>query len=127
MSTPRKRDQKGQGTVSTSMELTDRPNLALVRDRGQRQRLEGGGVENLRCEFQLSVCDFLFFFHYWHVRRVEEARKKKKKKKNTLLGHQSPASCTNSGVRHMSDTNTSPKLACLCNLGHNILVAFLFI
>ena len=69
--------------MSTSMELTDRPNLALVRDRGQRQRLEGGGVENLRCEFQLSVCDFLFFFHYWHVRRIEEAREKKKKKEDT--------------------------------------------
>ena len=34
----RERERKGQGTASTSMELTDWPNLAPARDRGQRQR-----------------------------------------------------------------------------------------
>ena len=38
------------------------------------------------------------------------------KKKKTLFGHWSPASCTRSGVRHVSDTDMSPKMACSCNL-----------
>ena len=45
---------------------------------------------------------------------------KKKKKKRTLAGHQNPASCTRSGVRHVSDTDTTPKMACPCNLAHHI-------
>ena len=71
----------------------------------------------------------VIFFSFFTIGMSDMSKKrgKKKKKKKTLLGHQSPASCTNSSVRHMSDTNMSPKLACLCNLGHNILVAFLFI
>ena len=31
-------DRKGQDMASMSMELADQPNLASVRDRGQRQR-----------------------------------------------------------------------------------------
>ena len=33
----RERDWKGQGTVSTSIKLADWPDLAPMRDRGQRQ------------------------------------------------------------------------------------------
>ena len=36
---------------SMSMELADRRDLAPARDRGQRQRSEGGWVENLRGGF----------------------------------------------------------------------------
>ena len=48
-------------------------------------------------------------------RRLSEKRKKKKKKR-TLAGHRNPASRTRSGVRHVSDTDTTPKMACPCNL-----------
>ena len=60
----------------------------------------------------------VIFFSFFTIGLSDMSKKRGKKKKGkTLLGHQSP----------VSDTNTSPKLACLCNLGHNILVAFLFI
>ena len=39
LSTPREREREileGTGTASTSMELTDRPDLALARDRWQQ-------------------------------------------------------------------------------------------
>ena len=70
------------------MELADWPDLAPVRDRGQRQSSEGGWVENFKCGFlkmtsqnlngffvlgyittsmvlvspSVKICDFLFFF-----------------------------------------------------------------
>ena len=111
---------------STPMELADRPNLAPARDRGQRQRSEGGWVENLRGGF-LKICDIPpFFLHCWHVGRVgaasEPCRRRvgeTKKKRRTLAGHQYPASRTRSGVRHVSDTDTTPKMACPCNLVEN--------
>ena len=88
-------------TIYGACRLTDRPDLAPARDRGQRA--EGG----LSCGFQLSwwwllrllsffvlgyitkstvmicpsvkICDFLgFFFYYWRVHRVGEAKKRKK-------------------------------------------------
>ena len=46
-------------------------------------------------------------------------RNEKKKKKRTLAGHRNPASRTRSGVRHVSDTDTTPKMACPCNLGYS--------
>ena len=51
-------------------------------------------------------------------RRVGVCRRneKKKKKKRTHAGHRNPASRTRSGVRHVSDTDTTPKMACPCNL-----------
>ena len=99
-------------------ELADWPDLAPASDGGrpQRQRAKVNG--------QTSV---IFFFHCWRVgavrsrveavlalrqRRVREA----KKKKMTLAGHQNPASRTRSGVRHVSDIDTMPKMACPCNL-----------
>ena len=90
---------------------------------------EGGWVENLRGGF-LKICDSPpFFLHCWRVGRVGAAselcrrhvgacrrNEKKKKKKRTLAGHRYPASRTRSGVRHVSDTDTTPKMACPCNL-----------
>ena len=54
LSTPREREIAGRDRAwrhSTSMELADRPDLAPARDSGQRQRSEGGWVENLRGGF----------------------------------------------------------------------------
>ena len=113
------------------MELADRPDLAPARDRRQRQRSEGGWVENLRGGF-LKICDIPpFSLHCWRVGRVGAAsepcrrrvgacrRNEKKKKKRTLARHRYPASRTRSGVRHVSDTDTMPKMACPCNLAFN--------
>ena len=102
---------------STPMELADRPNLAPARDRGQRQRSEGGWVENLRGGF-LKICDIPpFFLHCWRVgrvgaasepcrRRVGACRRNEKKKKKR--GH-SP----DTGIRRVvpvpvSDTCPTP-------------------
>ena len=110
------------------MELADRPDLAPARDRRQRQRSEGGWVENLRGGF-LKICDIPpSFLHCWRVgrvgaasepcqRRVGACRRNEKKKKKKKRGH-SP----NTGIRRVvpvpvSDTNTTPKMACPCNLG----------
>ena len=127
--------------MSTSMELADRPDLAPKRDKGQWQRQQPGRAEvrgrvgglrseNLRCGFRdfsgllfhkinvigKSKSVISFFFSPLACRsRVGEA-KKKKKKKETLAGHRNPASRTRSGVRHVSDTDTTPKMACPCNL-----------
>ena len=101
MSTPRKREIVGRNRArhhSTPMELADRPDLAPARDRRQRQRSEGGWVENLRGGF-LKICDILpFFLHCWRVgrvgaasepcrRRVGACRRNEKKKKKR--GHSS--------------------------------------
>ena len=121
---------EGTSMASTSMELTDWPNLAPARDRGQRhqraeQRSEGGWVGwevrtwdvgfgiSQACCFRIyhkingigkSICQnlwfFFFYFNCWHVRRVGAMSKKKKK---TLTGHRNPASCTRSGGRHRHD------------------------
>ena len=103
MSTPREREIVGRDRArrhSTPMELANRPDLAPARDRGQRQRSEGGWVENLRGGF-LKICDIPpFFLHCWRVGRVGAASepcwsrvgaasarvgetKKKKKKEDT--------------------------------------------
>ena len=73
-----------------------------------------------------DICDFSFF----STAGVSEPRRshsepcqsrvgeaKKKKKKETLAGHRNQASRTRTGVRHVSDTDTTPKMACPCNLG----------
>ena len=89
-------------------QLADRLNLALASDEGQRQWAEVRG--------QTSVI-FLFFSTVGVSEpcqsRVGEARKKRKE---TLAGHRNQASRTRTGVRHVSDTDTTPKMACPCNL-----------
>ena len=62
----------------------------------------------------VKICDFFFtagvLKSCWsHVREA-------KKKKKTLLGHWSPANHIGFGVRHVSDTDMSPKMVCRCNL-----------
>ena len=96
-------------------QLADRLDLAPASDGGQRQRVEVRG--------QTSVI-FLFF----STAGVSEPRRShsepcqsrvgegKKKKKETLAGHRNQASRTRTGVRHVSDTDTTPKMACPCNL-----------
>ena len=128
MSTPREREITKRDRArrhSTSMEFADRPDLALARDRGLRQRSEGGWVENLSGGF-LKICDFLLLLFFFTIgmldtsepcRHLSEKRKKKKKKK----GH-SP----DIGIRRvvsvpMSDTDTTPKMVCPCNLGYFFL------
>ena len=95
-------------------QLADRLDLAPASDGGQRQwqRAEVRG--------QTSVI-FLFFFHCWRVGAASEPCESRvgeaKKKKETLAGHRNQASRTRTGVRHVSDTDTTPKMACPCNLG----------
>ena len=50
----------------------------------------------------------------------ELCRRSKKKKRDTV-GHQNPTRRTRSVVRHVSDTNMTPKMACPRNLRHNIV------
>ena len=61
----------------------------------------------------VKICDFLGFFFTIGVSTVSEKRKKEKR---TPLGHWSLASRPCIRVRHVSDTGTSPKMACWCNL-----------
>ena len=84
---------------------------------------------------------FFFFFHCWRVGRVGAAsapclsrvgavsapcrRIGKKKKKRDTAGHRNPARRTRSGVRHVSNTDTTPKMACPCNLVSNVWVEIL--
>ena len=49
---------------------------------------------------------------------LELCRRSKKKRRDTA-GHQNPTRRTCSGVRHVSNTDTTPKMACPCNLGWN--------
>ena len=88
-----------------------------------RQATEGSGSSSGQ---RSDICDFSFFFPLLACRsRVGAIRsrvkavseKRKKKKKETLAGHRNPASRTRTGVRHVSDTHTTPKMACPCNLG----------
>ena len=99
-------------------QLADRLDLAPASDGGQRQRAEVRGQ---------TFVIFLFFFPLLacrsrvgairsRVKAVSE-KQKKKKKKETLAGHRNQASRTRTGVQHVSDTNTTPKMACPCNLG----------
>ena len=99
-------------------QLADRLDLAPVSDGGQRQR------QRAEVRGQTSVI-FLLFFHCWRVGAASEPfgavskpcrRSGKKKKKETLAGHWNQASRTRTGVRHVSDTDTMPKMACPCNL-----------
>ena len=79
-----------------------------------------------------KYAEIFFFFFIAGVSEASEPRRscvgaasarvremKKKKKKRTLAGHRNPASRTRSGVRHVSDTDTTPKMACPCNLGYS--------
>ena len=73
-----------------------------------------------------KICDFLSFFFFSLLAcrtcrsRVDTASEKpKKKRKKTLTRHGNPASRTRSGVQHVSDIDTTPKMACTCNLGKN--------
>ena len=86
---------------------------------------------------------FLFFFFFSllacrtrrsRVGAVSEPRRsrvgepKKKKKKRDTAGHRNPARRTRSGVGHVSDTDTTPKMACPCNLVNKMAFpAFLLI
>ena len=80
-------------------QLADRLDLAPASDGGQRQwqRAEVRG--------QTSVI-FLLFFHCW---RVGEAKKKKRHSPDTGIRRVVPVP--------VSDTDTTPKMACPCNLG----------
>ena len=58
-------------------------------------------------------------------RRVGACRRnEKKERKRTLAGHRNPASRTRSGVRHVSDIDTTPKMACPCNLAKPLVFQF---
>ena len=90
-----------------------------------------------------NLCFFSFFFffsllacrtrrsrvgavsepHRSRVGAVSENREKKKKK--DTAGHRNPARRTRSGVRHVSNTDTTPKMACPCNLVSNVWVEIL--
>ena len=95
-------------------QLADRLDLAPASDGGQRQR------QRAEVRGQTSVI-FLFFSTAGVSvpRRSHSApcrRSEKKKKKETLAGHRNQASRSRTGVRHVSDTDTTPKMACPCNL-----------
>ena len=95
-------------------QLADRLDLAPASDGGQRQR------QQAEVRGQTSVI-FLFFFHCWRVGAVSKPcrrrrRSELKKKNETLAGHRNQASRTRTGVRHVSDTDTTPKMVCPCNL-----------
>lgn len=53
-----------------------------------------------------------------------QCRRCGKKKKLMLLGHRSPANRIGSGVRYVSNTDMSPKMACLCNVAFNSFVSY---
>ena len=113
------------------MELADRPDLAPARDRGQRQRSEGGWVENLRGGF-LKICDILPFFFTAGVLDASEQRrsrvgaasahvgetKKRKRKEDTrrtpVSGESYPFRCLKC-VRHRHDAkngvSVQPRIA----------------
>ena len=94
-------------------QLADRLDLAPASDGGQRQRAEVRG--------QTFVIFLFFFFPLLACRSCVGAVSKlcrRSKKKETLAGHRNQASRTRTGVRHMSDTDTAPKMACPCNLGN---------
>ena len=99
-------------------QLADRLDLAPASDGGQRAEVKG----------QTSVI-FLFFStagmlepRQSRVKAVSapcrRSEKKEKKKRETLAGHRNQVSHTSTGVRHVSDTDTMPKMACPCNLGY---------
>ena len=102
-------------------QLADRLDLAPASDRGQRQRQRQRQWQRAEVRGQTSMI-FFFFFNCKRVgaalepcqSRVGEA--KKKKKRETLVRHRNQASRIHTGVRHVSDTNTTPKMACPCNL-----------
>jgi len=52
-------------------------------------------------------------------RRVGEVKKKKKIWKRDTAGHRNLARRPRSGVQHVSDADTTPKMACPCNLGED--------
>ena len=72
-----------------------------------------------------NLCFFLFFFFFFtdgvsdasepRPRRVGAVSEKRKKKRDTA-GHRKLARRPRSGVRHVSDADTTPKMACPCNL-----------
>ena len=110
----RKRKRKRSKRRRGEEQLADRLDLASVSDGGQQQR------QRAEVRGQTSVI-FLSFFHCWRVRapsepcqsRVGEAKKKKKKKRHS----------PDTGIKRvvpvpMSDTDTTPKMACPCNLDH---------
>ena len=107
-------------------QLADRLDLAPASDGGQRQRQR----QRAEVRGQTSVI-FLLFFHCWRVGAASEPfgavskpcrRSEKKKKKR-----HSP----DTGIRRVvpvpvSDTDTTPKMACLCNLAqpHSLFIFF---
>ena len=100
-------------------QLADRLDLAPASDGGQRQRAEVRGQTSvIFLFFPLLACRSRVGAIRSHVKAVSE--KQKKKKKETLAGHRNQASRTRTGVRHVSDTDTTPKMACPCNLEENL-------
>ena len=75
----------------------------------------------------MIFCSFFFFFHCWCVHRIGALSKNRKKRKKTPLRHRSPASRAGIRVRHVSNTGTSPKIACRCNLNYNLENAYYMI
>ena len=96
---------------------------------------EINGIGKSTCQ---NLCFFSFFFFFSllacrtrrsrvgavseprrsHVGAVSENREKKKKR--DTAGHRNPARRTRSGVQHVSDTDTTPKMACPCNLDSSL-------
>ena len=100
-------------------QLADRLDLAPASDRGQRQwqRAEVRGQTSvIFFFFSLLACRSRVRAVSKPCRRHVGEAKKKKKKKETLAGHRNQVSHTSTGVRHVSDTDTMPKMACPCNL-----------
>ena len=84
---------------------------------------EINGIGKSTCQNLCFFFYFLFFFLFSLLAcRTRRSRvgamseNRKKKKKRDTAGHRNPARRTRSGVRHVSDTDTTPKMACPCNL-----------
>ena len=108
----RKRKRSRRRRRRREEELADRPDLAPASDGGQRQRAEVRG--------QTSVI-FLFFSTagvsepFGAVSKPCRRSEKKKKKRHS----------PDTGIRRVvpvpvSDTDTTPKMACPCNLDFNL-------
>ena len=118
----RKRKRKRSRRRRREEQLADQLDLAPASNGGQRQQ------QRAEVRGQTSVI-FHFFFSLLACRsRIRAVRSRvkavsapsekriKKKKNETLAGHRNQASRTRTGVQHISNTDTTPKMACPCNL-----------
>ena len=78
-------------------------------------------VTSRRCVGEANDCVHAMSELCWKSKKKKE---KKKKRKETLLGRWSLASHISIGVRHVSDTNTLPKMVCRCNLASTSLIVW---